>query len=144
AELHSSEGIADLVEHLSKGDPITPVIRITGTGTYTEKIPVLSGDDKLETRDVEREMGIDVALRWVSGWEPSQRSFVNTIVTPKGGTHVSGFERALTRVVNVALRDTRTLKDKGDNVSREDIAEGLVSVVKVTIPEPQFEGQTKE
>ena len=143
-ELCSSEGIADLVEWLSSGDRLCDVIRISGTGSYTEKIPVPVADGRMETREVEREMVIDVALRWVAGWELATRSFVNTIVTPKGGTHTQGFERALTRVVNEALRDTRTLKDKEDNATRDDISEGLVAVVKATIVEPQFEGQTKE
>src|SRR5690606_20603599 len=72
------------------------------------------------------------------------RSFVNVIATPKGGTHVSGFERALVRVINDQLRATKLLKANDEPVTKEDVLEGLTAVVTVRLPEPQFEGQTKE
>src|SRR5690606_25761144 len=91
-----------------------------------------------------RELSVDVALRWGKGYESTVRSFVNVIATPKGGTHVTGFERGLVRTINEQLRETRLLKNGDDPVTKEDILEGLTAVVTVRVPEPQFEGQTKE
>jgi DNA gyrase subunit B len=85
-----------------------------------------------------------VALRWDSGYSTVTRSFVNVIATPKGGTHVAGFERALVRTLNEQLRAARLLKNGDEPVTKEDILEGLTAVVAVRLPEPQFEGQTKE
>jgi DNA gyrase subunit B len=85
-----------------------------------------------------------VAVRWGRGYETVVRSFVNVIATPKGGTHLTGFERALVKTINELLRETRLLKNGDDPVTKEDILEGLTAVVTVRVPEPQFEGQTKE
>ncbi len=98
---------------------------------------------------VEREFTVDIALRWVKGFDTHVSSFVNTIPTAEGGTHLTGFERALTRGVNdVLLANTRKLaklaRQGKDRASKEDIQEGLVAAVKVTLPEPQFRGQTKQ
>lgn len=141
---HSEDGLVDFCEFLSHGEAVCPPIRLHGEGTYTESIPVLDADGALRTQDVERKMQVDVALRWVAGWDTTVKSFVNTIITPKGGSHVAGFERALTRVMNEAMREQKVLRDKDDNVLKEDVQEGLVAILRVTIIEPQFEGQTKE
>ena len=95
-------------------------------------------------QDVERELSVDVALRWGTGYETEVRSFVNVIATPKGGTHVAGFEAALTKTFNESLRDTRMLKAAEPDVVKDDVLEGLTAVVTVRLAEPQFEGQTKE
>jgi DNA gyrase subunit B len=94
--------------------------------------------------DVERELSVDVALQWSGGYDTTTRSFVNVIATPKGGTHVAGFERALVRTLNDQLRASRLLKSGDEPVIKEDVLEGLTAVVAVRVPEPQFEGQTKE
>ena len=94
--------------------------------------------------DVERELSVDVALRWGTGYDTVTRSFVNVIATPKGGTHVTGFERALVKTLNDQLRAARLLKNGDEPVAKEDVLEGLTAVVGVRLPEPQFEGQTKE
>jgi DNA gyrase subunit B len=86
---------------------------------------------------------VDVALQWGTGYESVVRSFVNVIATPHGGTHVTGFERALTSTLNEQLKAARLLKGD-DKVTKEDALEGLVAIVSVRLPEPQFEGQTKE
>jgi DNA gyrase subunit B len=93
---------------------------------------------------VTRELGVDIALRWGSGYDTAVTSFVNIIATPKGGTHLAGFERALVKTANEALRATRILKVADDSVVKEDVLEGLTAVVTVRLAEPQFEGQTKE
>jgi DNA gyrase subunit B len=95
-------------------------------------------------QDVERELGVDVALRWGTGYDTEVRSFVNVIATPKGGTHVSGFEAALTRTFNDAMKAAKVLKVNDPDVIKDDILEGLTAVVTVRLAEPQFEGQTKE
>jgi DNA gyrase subunit B len=85
-----------------------------------------------------------VALRWGTGYDTTVRSFVNIIATPKGGTHVQGFERSLTKTLNEALRAQRVLRAAEDDVVKDDVLEGMTAIVTVRLAEPQFEGQTKE
>ncbi len=144
AEFRFAGGISEFCAHLSRGEPVTDVVRLVGSGRFTETVPVLDGQGHLVPTDVERELGVDVALRWDSGYATVTRSFVNVIATPKGGTHVTGFERALVRVLNEQLRAVRLLKNGDAPVIKEDILEGLTAVIAVRLPEPQFEGQTKE
>src|SRR6185437_11458628 len=92
----------------------------------------------------ERELQVDIALHWGTGYDTRTRSFVNVIATPKGGTHVTGFERALAKSLNEQLRAARLLKNGDEPASKEDAQEGLTAVIGVRLPEPQFEGQTKE
>ncbi|CAM5319686.1 DNA topoisomerase (ATP-hydrolyzing) [Streptomyces badius] len=94
--------------------------------------------------EVTRELGVDIALRWGTGYDTTVRSFVNIIATPKGGTHVTGFERSLTKTVNEALRSAKMLRVAEDDIVKDDALEGLTAVVTVRLAEPQFEGQTKE
>ena len=119
------------------------MIRLTGSENFTETIPVLDDRGHMTPTDVERELQVDVAIQWGSGYDAVVRSFVNVIATPHGGTHVTGFEQALVRTLEDQLRAVRLLKN-GDKVQKEDALEGLVAVVSVRVPEPQFEGQTKE
>jgi DNA gyrase subunit B len=136
-------GISEFCAHLGSGEPVSEVLRLTGSGSFTETIPVLDDRGHMTPTDVEREMEVDVALQWASGYDSVLRSFVNVIATPHGGTHVTGFERALTSTLNEQLKAARLLKGD-DKVTKEDALEGLVAVVSVRLPEPQFEGQTKE
>ncbi len=143
-EFVSRGGLADLVEHLATGTPVNQIITCSGIDTFTEKVPV---DGKMT--DVERECRVDVALRWAGGYDTKIASFVNTIPTSQGGTHQAGFEKALTRVVNnVVLKDSRKLaklkKEDKHKAIKDDVQEGLVAAIKVTFPEPQFRGQTKQ
>jgi DNA gyrase subunit B len=137
-------GISEYVEYLADDEPITGVIRLDGEGHFTEHVPVLDGKGHLATQDVERTCHVSIAMRWDTGYESVTRSFVNVIATPKGGTHVTGFERALTKTVNEQLRAQRVLRASEDSVNKDDILEGLTAVVTVRLAEPQFEGQTKE
>jgi len=82
-------------------------------------------------------------VRWGTGYEVVERSFVNIVATPKGGTHVQGFERGLLKAFLGGLDGTRLLKS-GDDIIKDDVLEGMTAVVTVRLPEPQFEGQTKE
>jgi DNA gyrase subunit B len=144
AEFRFDGGISEFCAHLGGGDPVTDVLRLTGSGQFTETVPVLDERGHLNPTEVERELEVDVALRWDSGYDTVTRSFVNVIATPKGGTHVTGFERALVKTLNEQLRATRLLRNGDEPVIKEDVLEGLTAVVAVRLPEPQFEGQTKE
>ncbi len=137
-------GIGEYVDFLTSGDALTGVIRLTGQGHFHETVPVLDGKGHLASKEVERTLDVDVAMRWSNDYETRVQSFVNIIATPKGGTHLAGFERALVKSVNEALRAGKALRASEDNVTKEDIGEGLIAVVTVRLPEPQFEGQTKE
>ncbi len=86
---------------------------------------------------------IEVALGWNTGYSETVLSFANNINTHEGGTHLDGFKNALTRTINDYARRQGILKEKDDNLSGEDIREGLVAVISVKLREPQFEGQTK-
>ncbi len=143
-EFISRGGLTDLVDHNSAGGNTSEIITLSGIDTFTERVPV---DGKMS--DVERECTVEVAVRWVAGFDTSLQSFVNTIPTSQGGTHIAGFERAATRAVNdILLKDTRKLaklaKDNKHRATKEDIQEGMVAAVKVTVAEPQFRGQTKQ
>jgi DNA gyrase subunit B len=144
AHFRFAGGISEFCAHLSPGDPVTEVVRLAGSGQFTETVPVLDDKGHLTPTEVERELGVDVALRWGTGYDSVTRSFVNVIATPKGGTHVSGFERALVKTLNEQLRAARLLKNGDEPVIKEDVLEGLTTVIAVRLPEPQFEGQTKE
>ncbi len=137
-------GISEFCTFLRPDDPVGEVIRISGSGAYTENVPVLDEKGHMTPTEVEREMGVDIAMQWGNGYEATIASFVNIISTPKGGTHVAGFERAITKVINDTLRATKTLKNNEADVIKDDVQEGLTAVVTVRMSEPQFEGQTKE
>ncbi len=137
-------GISEFCAHLGSGEAVTDVLRLTGSGSFTETIPVLDDRGHMTPTEVERELQVDVAVQWGSGYDSVVRSFVNVIATPHGGTHVTGFERALVRTLNDQLKAARLLKAGDDPVTKEDILEGLTAIVSVRLPEPQFEGQTKE
>ena len=137
-------GISEFVEFMSTDEPVTSTIRLRGSGHFKETVPVLDGKGHLASQEVERELAVDIALRWGCGYETDLRSFVNIIATHKGGTHVAGFERAIVKVLNDGLRSAKVLRAGEDNVTKDDVLEGLSAVVTVRLPEPQFEGQTKE
>ncbi|NCV76969.1 MAG: type IIA DNA topoisomerase subunit B [Actinobacteria bacterium] len=137
-------GISEYCHFIQPDEAVGDVIRLTGKGHYQETVPVLDDKGHLEPKEVERDMDVDIAIKWGNGYETTIRSFVNIIATPKGGTHVQGFERALTKVFNEFLRSTGTLKKNEQDVIKDDIMEGLTAVITVRMQEPQFEGQTKE
>ncbi len=144
AEYRFAGGIGEFCEHLATSEKITEVIRLIGEGTFTETIPVLDDRGHMTPTDVERRLDVDVAVQWGTGYDTLTRSFVNVIATPHHGTHVTGFDKALVNTVNDQLRAARLLKNGDERVTKDDILEGLTAVVSVRLPEPQFEGQTKE
>jgi DNA gyrase subunit B len=137
-------GISEYCHFIQPDEPVGDVIRLTGKGHYQETVPVLDEKGHLEPKEVERDMEVDIAMKWGNGYETTIRSFVNIIATPKGGTHVQGFERALTKTFNEFLRGKGVLKKNEQDVIKDDIVEGITAVVTVRMQEPQFEGQTKE
>ncbi|HEX5909720.1 MAG TPA: DNA gyrase subunit B, partial [Thermoleophilaceae bacterium] len=92
----------------------------------------------------ETEVGeVEVALQWNTSYQENLLSFANNINTIEGGTHLSGFRSALTRTINAYARSKGELKEKDNNLSGEDVREGLTAIVSVKVQDPQFEGQTK-
>ena len=117
-------GIRDFVEHINEAkDPVHKTI------FYFEREEAV-GD-------------VEVALQWNSGFQDSVFTFANNINTHEGGTHLSGFRSALSRTINAYARGKGLLKEKEENLTGDDIREGLAAVISVKLSEPQFEGQTK-
>jgi DNA gyrase subunit B len=144
AEFRFDGGISEFCQHLASREPVTDVVRITGQGNFTETVPVLDDRGHMTPTEVERTLDVDVAVQWNSGYETITKSFVNVISTPHHGTHVTGFDRAMLKTINVQLRATKALKNGDEAVLKDDVLEGMTAVVSVRVPEPQFEGQTKE
>ncbi|MBB0232662.1 toprim domain-containing protein, partial [Streptomyces calidiresistens] len=141
---HYDGGIGEFCEFLAPDRPICDVLRLQGEGTFKETVPVLDDRGHMIPTEVKRDLRVDVALRWGTGYDTTVKSFVNIIATPKGGTHVAGFERAVTRTLNEVLRSSKLLRVAEDDIVKDDALEGLTAVVTVRLAEPQFEGQTKE
>lgn len=137
-------GIADMVDFLSAGKPVADVLHFTGTGSFTETVPVLDSKGHMTATEVERDVHVDVAVKWDTGYDTNVQSFVNVVATPKGGTHLKGFERGLVTAIRKSIDGTRLMKANEPPVTLDDALEGLTAVVSVGFPEPQFEGQTKE
>ncbi|GAB2528803.1 DNA topoisomerase (ATP-hydrolyzing) subunit B [Paramicrobacterium agarici] len=105
----------------------------------------LVNDDiiSFESEDSERKIALEVAMQWTTAYTESVHTYANTINTHEGGTHEEGFRAALTTLINRYARDKGILKDKDENLSGDDVREGLTAVLSVKLGEPQFEGQTK-
>nr|WP_314844262.1 DNA topoisomerase IV subunit B [uncultured Microbacterium sp.] len=139
-------GISEFVEYLATDAPVTDTWRIQGEGSFKETVPVLQPDGHMTATEVERVCAVDIAMRWGTGYDTLSRSFVNIIATPKGGTHLQGFEQELLKVLRSQVeQNARRLKvGANDKLEKDDVLAGLTVVLTVNLPEPQFEGQTKE
>lgn len=138
-------GISEFVDFLAPDAGVTDTWRLSGSGTFTETVPVLQPTGAMVPTEVQRECGVDIALRWGTGYETVTRSFANIIATPKGGTHQQGFEQGLLKVLRSQVeQNARRLKVGNDKIDKDDVLAGLTVVLTVRLPEPQFEGQTKE
>jgi DNA gyrase subunit B len=124
---HYEGGIVDFVKYLNsrKGELVHPTVI------------------DIEAEDTERLLSVEVAMQWNTQYTEGVYSFANTIHTHEGGTHEEGFRAALTGLVNRYARDKKLLREKDDNLTGEDIREGLTAIISVKLGEPQFEGQTK-
>jgi DNA gyrase subunit B len=96
-----------------------------------------------ESEDTERKIALELAMQWTNGYTESVHTYANTINTHEGGTHEEGFRAALTTLVNKYAREKQIIKEKDENLSGDDVREGLTAVISVKLAEPQFEGQTK-
>nr|WP_202555655.1 DNA topoisomerase (ATP-hydrolyzing) subunit B [Streptomyces sp. SID4950] len=124
---HYEGGIVDFVKYLNsrKGETVHPTVI------------------DLEAEDKDKSLSLEVAMQWNSGYSEGVYSFANIIHTHEGGTHEEGFRAALTNLINKYARDKKLLREKDDNLTGDDIREGLTAIISVKLSEPQFEGQTK-
>ncbi|MRH29789.1 DNA gyrase subunit B [Microbacterium sp. SYP-A9085] len=138
-------GISEFAEFLAPDAPVTDTWRLTGSGTFTETVPVLQPSGTMIPTELERRCEVDVAVRWGTGYDTVVHSYVNIIATPKGGTHQQGFEQGLVKAIRAQVdQNARKLKVGNDKLEKDDMLAGLTVVLTVRLPEPQFEGQTKE
>ncbi|GLP70506.1 DNA gyrase subunit B [Streptomyces sp. TUS-ST3] len=126
-DYHYEGGIVDFVKYLNsrKGEVVHPTII------------------DLEAEDKDKNLSVELAMQWNSSYSEGVYSFANIIHTHEGGTHEEGFRAALTSLINKYARDKKLLRDKDDNLTGDDIREGLTAIISVKLGEPQFEGQTK-
>ncbi|KPC65412.1 DNA gyrase subunit B [Streptomyces chattanoogensis] len=124
---HYEGGIVDFVKYLNsrKGELVHPTVI------------------GVDAEDKERLLSVEIAMQWNTQYSEGVYSFANTIHTHEGGTHEEGFRAALTGLINRYARDKKLLREKDDNLTGEDIREGLTAIISVKLGEPQFEGQTK-
>src|SRR5580765_8779913 len=121
-------GLVDYVNHLV---------------TSKKSDPVHSDVISIEVEDPSRSLALELAMQWTTAYSESVHSYANTVNTHEGGTHEEGFRAALTKLVNDFARKQNQLKDKDENLTGDDVREGLTAVISVKLGEPQFEGQTK-
>ena len=112
--------------------------------TYLNRSKTALYDDVLYFEGVKDDVAVEVALQHNDSFNESVFSFVNNITTPEGGTHLTGFRNAITKTFNDYARSSKLLKDSDQNLSGDDIREGLTAIISVKVSEPQFEGQTKQ
>lgn len=124
---HYEGGIVDFVKHLNsrKGEAVHPSVI------------------DFEAEDKDKLLSVEVAMQWNSGYSEGVYSFANIIHTHEGGTHEEGFRAAMTGLINRYARDKKLLREKDDNLTGDDIREGLTAIISIKLSEPQFEGQTK-
>ncbi|GEN81516.1 DNA topoisomerase (ATP-hydrolyzing) subunit B [Actinotalea fermentans] len=121
-------GLVDYVKHLSS----------------TKKVELVHPEViDFSAEDTERRISVEIAMQWTTAYSESVHTYANTISTTEGGTHEEGFRAALTTLINKYAREKNILKEKEDNLTGDDVREGLTAVISVKLGEPQFEGQTK-
>ncbi|MEY4713689.1 MAG: topoisomerase (ATP-hydrolyzing) subunit [Actinomycetota bacterium] len=125
---HYERGLIDYVEYLNSA----------------KKVEVVHPDIiSIETETKEKNMSVEIAMQWTTGYNEGVHTYANTINTHEGGTHEEGFRTAITSLLNKYARDKGLLKEKDENLTGDDVREGLTAVISVKLTEPQFEGQTK-
>nr|WP_138444897.1 DNA topoisomerase (ATP-hydrolyzing) subunit B [Sinomonas susongensis] len=122
------DGLLDYVKHLNSSKKIEVI--------HEEVIA-------FDSTDTDRGMALEVAMQWTTAYAESVHTYANTINTHEGGTHEEGFRAAMTSLVNRYAREKGILKEKEDNLTGDDVREGLTAVISIKLAEPQFEGQTK-
>ncbi len=148
---HEADGITEATDAAAGTAARTVVYRYDGGLvdyvthlTSTKKVERIHPDViELSAEDGERRLALELAMQWTSAYSESVHTYANTISTTEGGTHEEGFRAALTSLVNRYARDKGILKEKDENLTGDDIREGLTAVISIKLSEPQFEGQTK-
>jgi DNA gyrase subunit B len=141
-------------ERATAGDDGEPVavtyLYVKGLQDYVEYLNRAKKNDlvneeiiSFEQEDTVRKIALEVAMQWTTGYTESVHTYANTINTHEGGTHEEGFRAALTTLVNKYAREKGIIKEKDENLSGDDVREGLTAVISIKLAEPQFEGQTK-
>lgn len=125
---HYERGLIDYVEYLNSAKKVETI--------HDEVISI-------ETETAEKTISVEIAMQWTTGYNEGVHTYANTINTHEGGTHEEGFRAALTSLLNKYARDKNLLKEKDENLTGDDVREGLTAVISVKLTEPQFEGQTK-
>ena len=110
---------------------------------YLNKSKTVVHQDVIYAEGYEKDIQVEVACQYNDGYNPAIYTFCNNINTVEGGTHLEGFNNALSRTINKYARDAKILKDKDDNLSADDCREGITAVISIKHPDPQYEGQTK-
>ena len=110
---------------------------------YLNKSKTVVHPDVIYAEGYEKDIQVEVACQYNDGYNPAIYTFCNNINTVEGGTHLEGFNNALSRTINKYARDAKILKDKDDNLSADDCREGITAVISIKHPDPQYEGQTK-
>jgi DNA gyrase subunit B len=136
-------GLTEMLEDFAPDAELTPTIPVFGTGTFTETVPQMDSEGNMVATEVERTVEVDVIFRWGKEYDYTVKSFVNIVVTPNGGTHVKGFERAISKAILDRIKSNKLMKANEVAPILDDVREGLSAVVSVKIPEPQFLGQDK-
>jgi len=138
-------GLSDFLEFLAPDQAVVGPWHFSGEGEFEETVPVLDDSGKLLSQDVVRNVQVDIVLQWGTGYDTVAKSFVNIIQTPKGGTHQQGFDSGLVKTLRAEIdKNSRKLKVGKDKVEKDDMIAGMTAIIAVRVPEPQFEGQTKE
>lgn len=136
-------GLEEMLEDFAPDQPLTPSIPVFGTGTFTEVVPQMDDEGNMVPTEVERTVEVEAIFRWGKEYDYTVKSFVNIVTTPNGGTHVKGFERAVSKAILDRVKSNKMLKNNEAPPILDDIREGLSAVVSIKIPEPQFLGQDK-
>jgi len=133
--------------------PATRSVTFKYEGGLVDYVAYLTSAKKVElvhpnvidftAEDTERRISVEIAMQWTNAYSESVHTYANTISTTEGGTHEEGFRAAMTTLMNRYARDKGILKEKDDNLTGDDVREGLTAVISVKLAEPQFEGQTK-
>ncbi|MFE6736998.1 DNA topoisomerase (ATP-hydrolyzing) subunit B [Microbacterium sp. NPDC057650] len=127
-DFHYERGLVDYVEYLNK---------VRHADVVNDEVIDFASEDTV------RKMSVEIAMQWTTSYTENVFTYANVINTHEGGTHEEGFRAALTTLVNKYARANNLLKEKDDNLSGDDVREGLTAVISVKLSEPQFEGQTK-
>ena len=148
-----ADGVVSDIHHASVGAGPSRTVTYCYAGGLVDYVHHLNTNKKVDlinqdiidfdAEDTDKRLSLEVAMQWTSAYSESIHTYANTISTTEGGTHEEGFRTALTTLVNQYAREKNIIKEKEENLTGDDIREGLTAVISIKLGEPQFEGQTK-